>query len=89
MYFKLILVTSEVTLLRQQLAESLEQISMLRKEKETVSSKAESTLTENEDLKKEIASLQVQLSHRFVDFRCKYIFLNSINYLCSTTLIKP
>lgn len=63
---KLFLVTSEVTLLRQQLADSLEQISLLRKEKENAASKAESTLTENEDLKKEIASLQVQLSHRFV-----------------------
>lgn len=58
--------TSEVTLLRQQLADSLEQISILRKEKDGFAGKVEASLNENDELKKEIESLQTKLAHRFV-----------------------
>ncbi|ODN05636.1 Early endosome antigen 1 [Orchesella cincta] len=58
------LLTSEVTLLRQQLADSLEQISLLRKEKEAISRNSDVSSSDNEALKLEIVSLQAQLSHR-------------------------
>lgn len=56
--------TSEVTLLRQQLADSLQQVSILRKQNEASSKGAELTSSENETLKKEITSLHAQLVHR-------------------------
>jgi len=57
-------VSSEVTLLRQQLVDRMEEMSQLRKQKDSFENQVANLSNENSFIKAEVASLQSQLQHK-------------------------
>jgi hypothetical protein len=61
----LLLVNSEVALLRKQLTDSLEQISVIKKEKEKILVQNEALHLDIESLKNVVTNLETQLTHKY------------------------